>query len=81
MASPNTLPIFLDGLKFTERQWQVARAIGLGRTTKEIAGDLHRSPKTVEYHRKVIYFILGISTPVELAHWLLRRNLIPFLDL
>ena len=79
-AYPNIPSIFLDGLKLTLRQWQIAQLLGQGQSTKQIAGDLKLSPKTVEYHRMHIYFALGCSSPVELTHWLLRRNLIPLLD-
>jgi DNA-binding CsgD family transcriptional regulator len=41
--------------------------IGTGRTTKEAAGALFLSPKTVEYHLRHIYQKLDISSRTELA--------------
>jgi DNA-binding CsgD family transcriptional regulator len=50
----------------TEREREVARQIGMGRTNREISVELFVSSKTVEYHLGNIYSKLGISS---------RRNL------
>jgi len=51
----------------SDRQLQVFRLIGLGRTTRQIAGTLSRSIKTVETHIAQIKNKLAIETAAELA--------------
>jgi DNA-binding NarL/FixJ family response regulator len=51
----------------SDRQLQVFRLIGLGRTTRQIAGTLCRSIKTVETHIAQIKNKLAIETAAELA--------------
>lgn len=67
--------------RLNDKQRMVAERIGLGLNVREIAYEFERSNKTIEYHRTKIYFALGVRSPVELAHWLLQRKLIPFLKL
>jgi DNA-binding NarL/FixJ family response regulator len=51
----------------TDRQLQVFRLIGQGRTTRQIAETLSLSIKTIESHREHIKDKLTIETSVELA--------------
>jgi len=51
----------------SDRELQVFRLIGLGRTTRQIAGTLSRSVKTIESHLEHIKNKLGIQTAAELA--------------
>lgn len=51
----------------SDRQLQVFRLIGRGRTTRQIAGILNRSVKTIESHISQIKNKLGIETAAELA--------------
>lgn len=53
--------------RLSERELQVLRLIGLGRTNDEIGRTLHRSLKTVEGHRHAITRKLGESNRVDLA--------------
>ncbi len=53
--------------RLTPRELQIAMLLTEGRTTKETAGALFLSPKTVEYHLRNIYTKLDISSRVELA--------------
>lgn len=46
----------------TDRQLQVLRLIGEGRTNKEFADVLHLSRKTVEHHVSAILAKLGVSS-------------------
>lgn len=52
----------------TERELQIAVLLTEGgRTTRETAGALFLSPKTVEYHLRNVYTKLGVSSRRELA--------------
>jgi two-component system response regulator FixJ len=50
----------------TETERFVLRQVLAGRTSKEIAWTLHRSPRTVEVHRTHIIQKLGVSSTVDL---------------
>ncbi len=55
----------LDAL--SNRELQVFRLIGRGRSTRQVAEDLHLSVKTIESHREHIKHKLSIETAAELA--------------
>jgi DNA-binding CsgD family transcriptional regulator len=55
----------LEGL--TERELEVLRLIGLGRTAQEISIALHRSVKTIDGHRMSLGAKLGVSSKIDLA--------------
>jgi DNA-binding CsgD family transcriptional regulator len=59
--------------RLTPRELQIARLLTEGRTTREAAGALFLSPKTVEYHLRNIYTKLGIASRTQLADQLERR--------
>jgi DNA-binding CsgD family transcriptional regulator len=52
----------------TPRERAVAEAFGIGRSYREIAAALGRSPTTVRHHLRVVYEKLGISDKAQLAH-------------
>lgn len=56
----------------TDREFEVFQLIGRGRSTKEIAGQLHLSVKTVEVHRVNIKGKLKLATSSELIHYAVR---------
>lgn len=58
--------------KLSDREFEVFRLLGQGRTTKEIADQLHLSHKTVAVHRGHIKEKLGISSATELMHQAVR---------
>lgn len=58
--------------KLTDREFEVFRLLGEGRSTKEIADQLHLSHKTVAVHRGHIKEKLGIATAPELVHHAVR---------
>ncbi len=58
----------------SERELLVARMFSNGKTYKEIAADLHRSPSTIRNHIQSIYLKLGIKNKAELVNLL---NLTP----
>jgi ATP/maltotriose-dependent transcriptional regulator MalT len=51
----------------TPRERQIVQLLVDGRTTRETAGALFLSPKTVEYHLRHVYTKLGIANRRELA--------------
>jgi DNA-binding NarL/FixJ family response regulator len=52
----------------SDRELQVFQLVGQGRTTRQIAGSLTRSVKTVESHLEHIKNKLAIQSAAELAH-------------
>jgi DNA-binding NarL/FixJ family response regulator len=58
--------------KLSDREFEVFRMLGEGRTTKEIAGRLHLSTKTVAVHRGHIKEKLGVQSATELMHQAVR---------
>ena len=60
----------------TEREAQVVKLVGEGRSTREIAEALLISVKTVERHRTNIFLKLGIRDRVELTRYAIRRGLV-----
>ena len=61
----------------TRREFEVGVLAGQGRSSKEIAAELHRSVHTVDRHLDNTYNKLGISSRVELALWMSKRGLLP----
>lgn len=59
----------------SERELDVLRLIGRGMTTAQIARELHRSVKTIEWHRVSLGTKLGASNRVELARIAIRYGL------
>ena len=61
----------------TARQREVLALVAGGKSTKEIAYDLHLSVKTVETHRAQIMERLGIRDVAGLVRYALRTGLVP----
>ena len=59
----------------TEREFEVLAFIGEGLSTAEIAQRLHRSVKTIEWHRRLLGSKLGATNRVELARIAIRAGL------
>jgi DNA-binding NarL/FixJ family response regulator len=59
--------------QLTDRELQVFRLIGEGRSTRQIAGELHLSVRTVEAYREYIKDKLSLKNSTELVqhafHW------------
>ena len=53
--------------KLTPQELQIALVLAGGKTTREAAGALFLSPKTVEYHLRSVYRKFGINSRDELA--------------
>jgi DNA-binding NarL/FixJ family response regulator len=58
--------------KLTDREFEVFRLIGQGKTTEEIAQHLHISPKTVDVHRFQIKEKLRLASSTALVHYAVR---------
>ena len=62
----------------SDRELEVFEAIGRGRSTREIAGHLHLSVKTIETHRENIKRKLGLTGNTELlqrsCRWVLEEK-------
>lgn len=63
--------------RLTARQREVLELIAMGENTKQIAGTLDISPKTVEYHRKKLMSGLDLHDVTGLVRFALRVGLIP----
>lgn len=59
----------------TDREREVLQLVAEGHTTKQIAGDLHVSVKTVESHRQNIMDKLEIRSIAELTKYAIREGL------
>ncbi|MEP6809917.1 MAG: response regulator transcription factor [Chthoniobacterales bacterium] len=58
--------------KLSDREFEVFRLFGKGKTAKEIAGQLHLSPKTVSVHRDHIKEKLKFTTSAEMIRQAVR---------
>ena len=58
--------------RLSDREWEVFQLIGRGRSTVQIAEELHLSPKTVEAHRAHVKEKLDLKTMTELISFASR---------
>ena len=58
--------------KLSDREFEVFRLLGSGKSTKEVAQALHLSPKTVDVHRGRIKEKLGLKDASSLIHHAVR---------
>ena len=56
----------------TDREFEVLQLLGAGKGTREIAEQIHLSPKTVEAHRANIKRKLALKTGAELVRYAVR---------
>ncbi len=68
-------------IKLTRREREVLRLIGQGLATADIAKILHRSVKTIEWHRVSLGNKLGITNRVQLARIAIRSGLTTLTDI
>lgn len=61
----------------TQRQREVLRMVAEGRVSKEIAGVVRISVRTVEFHKYRIMDTLGLRTIPELAVYAVRTGIVP----
>ncbi len=60
----------------TSRELEIMRLIGLGLSTNDIAKKLHRSVKTIEWHRVSLGTKLGVTNRVELARLAIAAGMV-----
>ena len=60
--------------RLTDRELEVFRMIGAGRSVKEIADKLFISPNTVEAHREHIKEKLGVKSSADLLRFAIRNT-------
>ena len=60
----------------TGRQREVLQLVAEGKTLKEIAGILHVSPRTVEFHKYRIMEQLGLRSTGELTQYAIRHGIV-----
>jgi len=60
--------------RLTDRELEIFRMIGAGRSVKEIADSLFISAKTVEAHREHIKEKLGVKSSAELLRFAIRNT-------
>jgi DNA-binding NarL/FixJ family response regulator len=65
-----------SGEELTPREGEVVKLVAEAHTTKQIAGLLHLSEKTVENHRANAMRKLGMRDRVELVRYAIRRGMI-----
>jgi DNA-binding NarL/FixJ family response regulator len=70
-----TNPNWNDGDGLSGREREVLQLVAEGHTTKEIAGMLHLSPKTVDSHREHIMEKLGIRNVAGLTKYAIREGI------
>jgi DNA-binding NarL/FixJ family response regulator len=64
----------------TTRELEILKLIGAGLSTADIAKHLHRSVKTVEWHRVSLGNKLGVANRVELARIAIAAGLVGLAD-
>jgi DNA-binding NarL/FixJ family response regulator len=62
--------------RLSDRELEVLRMIGLGRTVSQIAEELHLSVTTVSTYRARILEKMSMTTTAELMHYALRNYLV-----
>jgi two-component system invasion response regulator UvrY len=61
----------------SDREYQVLRMLGVGRTVSEIAAELALSVKTVSTYRTRMLEKMGLRTTAELMHYVIDHGLVP----
>jgi DNA-binding NarL/FixJ family response regulator len=64
--------------QLSDREFDVLRGLGTGRTVKEVAGSLGLSPKTVSTYRARLMEKLGFATNAELVRYTAEHGLLDF---
>ncbi|AWW36191.1 transcriptional regulator [Streptomyces sp. AS58] len=65
-AAPNTAGTGALA-RLTPQQWRVARHVADGATNREVARSLSVSTRTIDYHLRNVFALLGVRSRVELA--------------
>ncbi len=62
--------------ELTPRQREVLQLEAEGHSTKDIAGILHVSPRTAEFHKYQIMEKIGLRTTAELVHYAIKHGIV-----
>ncbi|GIF15568.1 helix-turn-helix domain-containing protein [Actinoplanes teichomyceticus] len=57
----------------TAQQERIATLVAAGATNREVAQELHLSPRTVDHHLRNVFARLGVRSRTEMAHLLAER--------
>jgi two-component system invasion response regulator UvrY len=63
--------------RLSDREYQVLRMLGVGKTVSEIAAELVLSVKTVSTYRTRVLEKMDLRTTAELMHYVINHGLIP----
>jgi two-component system invasion response regulator UvrY len=63
--------------ELSDREYQVLRMLGVGRTVSEIASELALSVKTISTYRTRTLQKMGLRTTAELMHYVIDHGLVP----
>jgi DNA-binding CsgD family transcriptional regulator len=63
-----------DAIRLTDREIEVARLIGEGLTSRQIAAHLVVSRRTVDSHAEHIRDKLGLRSRAQIATWIAQRD-------
>jgi len=63
--------------ELSPRKREVLQLLAEGKPMKEVAGILHISPRTAEFHKYQIMEILGLSSNGELVQYAIKHGLLP----
>jgi DNA-binding NarL/FixJ family response regulator len=74
--APSDTDAALKEVGLTERELGVLRALGAGRSNKQIARDLWLAEQTVKFHLTNIYRKLGVTSRTEAVHWAYTHGLL-----
>ncbi|MBB4740943.1 DNA-binding CsgD family transcriptional regulator [Actinoplanes octamycinicus] len=72
-AAGRSGPQPLDGAGLTAQQERIAALVAEGATNREVAQELHLSPRTVDHHLRNVFARLGVRSRTEMAHLLAAR--------
>ena len=61
-------------VQLTPQEFQIARLLAEGSTTREAAAATFLSPKTIEYHLRSIYRKVGVHSRPDLARVMRTRD-------
>jgi DNA-binding CsgD family transcriptional regulator len=77
-AKPSEIaPIVIEAYGLSEREGEITRLVLQGLSTKEIAGELHLSPYTIQDHLKSIFEKFAVRSRRELVARLFDRHYWP----
>ncbi len=62
--------------ELTPRQREVFQLVAEGHSAKEIAGILHVSPRTAEFHKYQIMEKIGLRTTAELVQYAIKHGIV-----